>query len=291
MLESQAPRETQLVPPATPSLVEGRVVASPFQFYVTGEDGLRITCTSSVAGDVVVRVRFLPINSRIIQVNEFHCDPPADRTPYSDDYTLGEGYVLNLEAFAESGAPRIGQTFVRVQLVRGADEAAKTWGTFCQGYVTEEQSLAWPGSPIASSVEGGGYIRNIIGTNPAAGSEVSEVVPTGARWKLRAFGVGFTTSATVANRRPRLALGLAGGPNVICPALFYISASSAVIYYWAANLPFTANLGPLSHSAPVSIDVVLLAGEAITTSTENFQAGDDYGVTVYQVEEWLEVNG
>jgi hypothetical protein len=66
--------------------------------------------------------------------------------------------------------------------------------------------LAFPGVPIASPLDGGGALRSIAGTTPGAGAEISETVPTGARWELLAFQATFVTSAAAANRVPQLTL-------------------------------------------------------------------------------------
>lgn len=152
------------------SSAAGRVIASPFQFYTTGEDNLRIVSSNSLAGvSLRVEARFIDPAGTISAQSWDHV-PNSDRTPRTTDYRLGVGALLNLTVYASSGAPRIGQTFVMVQLIRGDAPAAIVLGTMLQGYVTAVQHLAWPGSPIQSSIEGGGYPRAIVGTTPAAGN-------------------------------------------------------------------------------------------------------------------------
>jgi hypothetical protein len=75
-----------------------------------------------------------------------------------------------------------------------------------QGYVTDTSRLSFPGSPIRSSIEGPGVLRSITGTNPAANAEISETVPTNARWRVHAIRFTLVTDANVANREVALTL-------------------------------------------------------------------------------------
>jgi hypothetical protein len=89
---------------------------------------------------------------------------------------------------------------VTVDLVRGPGAVGGVTATLLQGPVSSLQRIAWPGSLLLSSLDVAGILRSITGTDPAAGAEISETVPTGARWRLRALAATLVTSATVANR-------------------------------------------------------------------------------------------
>src|SRR5204863_2582589 len=92
--------------------------------------------------------------------------PNTDRSVKTSDHPLGVGQLLNLTVFASAGAPLIGQTYVKVQLIRGVGAAAIVLGTLLGGYVTAVHALGFPGSPIENSLTATPAIRYITGTNP-----------------------------------------------------------------------------------------------------------------------------
>ena len=281
---------TERVIVAAPSVDAGnRVIASPFQFWVTGEDNLRLSVANSLAG-VVVRIdgRFLDDKSTIRAFSHTFT-PTSNRVMTSQLFPLGSGFVLNLTVFASSGAPRIGQTFVKVDIVRGLSGATIALGTMLQGYVTSKQGLGWPGSPITSSLDGGGFQRAISGTLPAAGSPVVETCPTGARWQLIYISTRLVAGAAVANRLPYCYVQPSAsgfGYYVAFPEV--ITASGARYMYWASGSPYVAlvaNQTTINLPQPV----VMLAGGYVMVAADNMQAADQFTVNAYSVLEWLEV--
>ena len=283
------PREIAL--PGQPiSTALGRIIASPFQFITSGEDSLRVVSFNSLSGvRLKVQGRWLSETGKVEAFGHDHV-PNSDRTARTDDYPLGIGAVLNLVIFANAGSPVIGQTFVIVQLIRGSGVAAVVLGTLLQGYVTSRQTLAWPGSPIQSSTDAEPYVRNLVGTDPAAGSEIIETVPSGARWELVSFSAFLTKNA------------VNGGPmelrKVVSADIFWQIVAShthnagAVINYIFAQGLNTASAGvpgngTSNHALPLNTHFV--AGDKIQTSLVN-NAGDNWSAPVYTVKEWLEVN-
>ena len=274
---------------ATPTLDDrGRIVSSPFQFYVTGNERLRVTVTNSVVGvGVVARLRTLT-RAGDVQVNEYRHTATADRTSTYTDFPIDDGFVLNAEFAAEGAAVKIGQTFVRAQIVRGSGNAALSFGTLVQGYVTRNQGLAWPGSPITSSIEGGGVLRLIDGTNPPLGSEISETVPAGARWELLCLGATLATGAALGNRRPMLAFVSGAVGHWLRAQSGTIGPSSGATVIWAANIGDSNNGSFPRFAAPLPTSQNLLAGFQIVTTTDLFAAGDFYTNVKLLVREWLE---
>jgi hypothetical protein len=266
------------------------VIASPFQFLVTGDDHLEVTSFNSLTGcRVAVHHRFLEEGRVTPQATSFTHTPNTDRTANTTRHALGQGALLNLRVVADSGGPLLGQTFVIVRVIRGQEANAVALGTLIQGYVTASQDQAWPGSPLVNSLSGV-VPRLITGTDPAAGSQVSETVPTGARWKLLMFNVQLAASATASNRRPSLTIRGAGNkPLFRFPLAKTWAANETKQAFWSVGTPLDtsittdAGLGGLPH------DTVLTGGMEILTDTEGMQAGDDYGAPNYYVEETLEV--
>lgn len=268
----------------------GRIIASPFQFVSTGEDNLRITSVNSLVGvHLKVQGRRLDSSGDIKSAAWDHT-PSSDRMPTTSDVELGSGALLNLVVFASAGSPKQGQTFVIVQLIRGVGTAAIVLGTLLQGYVTGTQGLGWPGSPIQSSIEGGGIYRVVSGTQPAVGVFIQEIVPTGARWDVISLAVDLTTDATVITRQPIVTF-LSGGIGQAAAWNYgAIAASTARTFMWSQGLALDnvpAN-GSLVSGLPVNL--VLLGGSQIFVNCAFLQAGDQFGAPLLSVREWLEVN-
>jgi len=265
------------------------VVVSPFQFALDGNDNLRSVCVNAAAGvRIFIQGRRLT-EAGTIEPFAFVCIPTADRQVTEDVFSLGKGALLNLAAFVTGATPLIGQTWVMLQIVRGFTGPLVLLGTLLQGYVTSSQGLGWPGSPIQSSTDSGGYYRTIAGTQPAAGAQVSEVVPTGARWEFLSGQFDFTASAAVANRFPLIAFRDPSYAIVGVPRPVVVTATQVVTLGVAPDFPFTQHATWNIDTMPVPKGLTLLAGQSIVTNVIGMQAGDQWGVPHYAVREWLEV--
>lgn len=214
--------------------------------------------------------------------------PTTDRVATTLDLRLGAGWLLGASVRVIGGSPQSGQTFVVLSLGTGSGAAFNELETIAAGDVTSVHRIAWPGSPIRSSLEGAGALRTIAGTTPAAGAEISETVPTGARWELLNFTYTLVTSATVANRDSALVID--DGANVL-----YTSAAQAVqtasttrIYHHVQGYgaPFVDSSNRFTSVFPTGLR--LAAGYRLRTSTSAIQVGDQYGAPIYTVREWIE---
>lgn len=268
----------------------GRIIATPFQFYSDGSDNVRVEVWNS-ASNVTIAVDGRWQQARA-SVDAFAQRIPVTNTRARNvfDFALGEGYVLNLVVYAAGGTPRIGQTFVRVSLIRGLGGATIVLGTLLQGYVTGVQGLGWPGSPIESSIAGGGLVRFIQGTNPPAGSEIFEQVPTGARWELVQLGAQLVTSAVAGNRRPAitfqsLPVNLVSNPN---PGV--LGPGGSIAFAWGQGMPLDTSFSTLAIWGGLTTGVQLFAGDSIGINTQFLDPGDNWGPPAYYVREWLEVD-
>jgi hypothetical protein len=198
--------------------------------------------------------------------------------------------LLNLVIFASSGSPVIGQTYASARIIRGLTGATILVGALLGGYVTAAQPLAYPGSPIIDSIQGGGYPRVVTGTQPAAGTDISETVPTGARWMLKSVQARLINGNVAGTRQPNLIMR-SGGNSVALVANPGSSAINQVAdYYWAAGLGFATAVVNSVNVAGISPAVPLLAGANFGTATTGLNALDAWLAPVYTVEEWLEVN-
>lgn len=252
--------------------------------YVTGEDHLRLTSYNALAGvELVVEGRFMECAGRVVPFSERHV-PNSDRTAATSLITLGEGFLSNVQVRASVGAPLQGQAFIILELVRGRTGAIQPLGCLLQGYVSSVQRLAWPGSPISSSVAGTGVLRSVAGANPAAGIEINDAVPTGARWRLYSWFATLVTDASVANRVVTLIIDDGAA------TLFTIDASAAQTAslsrnYSAYDTGVAPDLSGSTFRLPLPFPIDLAAGSRIRTSTALLQAGDNWGAAQMLIEE------
>jgi hypothetical protein len=267
----------------------GQPAIAPSPFYVTGEDRLRIVCVNTLA-DVRLKIQArMATRDGHTVANSWDHAPTSDRVATSTDMELGAGALLNVTVFVSAGSPLSGQTYVIAQLVRGIGAAAIVLGTILGGYVTSTQALGFPGSPIASSIEGGGYIRTIAGTQPAAGTDFQESVPTGARWELLRLFNYLVASAVAGTRVPYFELISSAAVSAAIGPAANTTAAQTINYTWAPNLPVVADVANGFSVQPTPGHPILLAGDSFRSATFGMLAGDQWNVPRYVVREWLEV--
>lgn len=256
-------------------------------FPLTGADALQVSSWNALASvRLTIRGYTRAIDGRVAPLNETHL-ANTDRTIRSTVHPLPEGELRALTVFVTGAAPIIGQTFVRLQIIRGLASSGIVLATLAADYVTAVQPLAWPGSPVKRSVEGPGAVRSITGTDQAAGVEVTETVPTGARWRLITARATLTTSATVANREASLVINDGATTLTRLPVGEIETASAAFLYCWGVGLIRGAPSQAGDRLIPIP-PAVLLAGYRVETLTANLQGGDDWDTPQLLVEEWLE---
>lgn len=256
-------------------------------FPVSLGDALQISSWNALASvTLVIRGYARTEDGRWVPFDGAHV-ANTNRTIASTVIGLPEGELRNVTVFVSGAAPIVGQTFVRLQLVRGSGTAAIVLVTLAADYVTAVQPLAWPGSPVRRSVEGRGALRSVTGTDPAANTEISETVPTGARWRPRSIRFVLVTDANAANRE--VALVLDDGTNAYARIASGATQVASLThgYTFARGAQKIAPGVALAHALPMP-DVIMLAGHRIATATTAIQATDNYGAPQLLVEEHLE---
>lgn len=268
----------------------GRVIVSPFQFTTSGEDNLRVMSANSLVG-VTLQIRGRRFNEDgLIEPFAYDHVPNTDRTIKTTDHALGVGALINVTITAGGATPLIGQTFVMCKIIRGLSGATLVLGTLLQGYVSSQQELAWPGSPITSSIDAGGYYRTITGTVPAAGADISESVPTGAMWELLMLEAQLLPSAAPGNRRPVLKFSPSGVVFGASAAPDVATAGLGATFNWQATMPLAVPVAPGINVAAIPTPMRLLLGGRFITQTSGLLAGDQWSAPTYLVREWLDVN-
>jgi hypothetical protein len=269
--------------------VSGRVTPASFPFYTTGEDNLRVSSYNSAAGvSLKISGRLLDTNGRATSDTWDHT-PNTDRSVKMTDITLSGSTLLNITVFASAGAPQIGQTFVKVQLIRGIGAGAIVLGTILQGYVTFSQALGFPGSAIQLSQEGPGCIRNITGTAQVNGFDFSETVPTGARWELMQVFAFYHASPAIGTRYTEFRTMVGAVVTMLVGAATSIVANGNGHFQWGPNLPVFAPTDDDIRQQPIPSPTVLISGERFLAFTLNIDANDQWTGPFYKVREWIDV--
>jgi len=154
-------------------------------------------------------------------------------------------------------------------------------------YLDSGQNLSWPHSHLRSNVGEQGYLRSVAGTNPAAGNEVSETVPTNARWRLKSLIATLVTDATVVTRVVRIVID--DGTNMLWRgSAAFDQTASWDIYYVFADHTFRGDDNQGQIHMPLPRDLLLFQGWRVRTVTANLQAGDNWAAPQLLVEEWIE---
>jgi len=252
---------------------------TPAPWLVTGEDRLRLTVRNGATG-VTVRVsgRFLTADAVIIPI-AFNLTPATDFSASANDFALGDGWILNLTARITAGTPQTGQTWLVVDVVRGAGAVAVTLGTLLAQYLSASDAPAWPGSALLSSKDGAGAVSQIAGANPAAGAEWTITVPAGVRFVVQAITAVLVADATAANREVAIVF-TSGGAIVSQPASGFAHTAGLTKRYSV----FPGNVrgaGPAGQEGLIPMPAITLrAGDTMTSQTTNLQAGDDWDAPV-----------
>jgi hypothetical protein len=263
-----------------------RNVPPPTAVYVAEEDRLLVVNYNSKASqEVEIRARVLTPQGHV-QVFRHRQSCRTDRGPTSDQYQLGEGFLIGLVVLPTQFDTVRGQTFVQVEIVRGSGNAAIGVHQLTGGYISGLGWLGWPMARQDGPSEGPGVLRSIVGTDPAAGSQILETVPTLARWRLQAIRFGLTTSAAVGNRTVRLTLDDGANTFTRMEAPSLQAPSTTVQYTWFAGA-VAQGFVTADVLMPLPSPCMLQGGYRIGTGVNGFDAGDDFTPPRYVVEEWI----
>lgn len=296
MKAGQAGREVETVstlppsekgPPGPPYTEWRRLGLAPEPgLYIQRDDQLFIRTRSSLAVHVNVAVRLqLPEDGRVVP-QLFDVVTVADRSEQLSIFGLAEGFALGVVAFSLDAALDEGAVYIEVGLIRGGAGLLARVQVFFAGYLGQGDALTWPHVTQEPAHVPPGRVRVIVGTNPAAGAESIETVPTGAHWLLYSWRIQLVTAVAVANRRLHLVLD--DGGSILLDSACADTQAASLTRNYNAGLWGYAPIGvppELYISAPNLIH--LEGGFRIRTITENLQAADDYGAPVFQVVEML----
>lgn len=214
-----------------------------------------------------------------------------DSAPFSGTgfvtVSLYEGWLLSFGARVTSGNVAGQWTYLLVQMARGSfpGPSSPLVGIIWQGNLTFNVSNGWPGMPSKDIGDGPGTLRAIVGSVPAAGAEINEVVPISRRWTLLALRAALTTSAAVANRFPGFATD--DGANTYFAIHTSVAHAASILtnYQVAPGNQFYNDTNS-SELIPFPSVLQLKANHHIRTVTVALQAGDQWTAPTYLIWEW-----
>jgi hypothetical protein len=276
-----------LAPPRPLPLLLTPALPGASGVYLTGTEQLRVTCFNSLAAvTLAIEWRVLLPDGTVTRSAD-RLVPTTDRSSSSTLINLPEGWLLDVMVRATGATPRRGQCFVVLELVLGFGGSVQSIAFLTQGYVTDTSRVGFPRSLPQWSTEGPGVIRVITGTDPAANTELSDTVPTNARWRLRSYKVVFVTDATVTNRTFILILDDGTNDILRCP---YSSSQAASLtrHYNGGDFGYASTADDNGVTLAIPSNIILMGGSRLRSTTRNLQAGDNYGAPQITVEEWIE---
>lgn len=283
---------TERIHLASPVTVAGeRVIASPFQFEVRGEDNLRLNTWSQGANETItLALRFRDAAGGLQVMLHTHNTGASPYMKASTLFKLAPGFLLsaNLQVTTAAGNMRRGDLFAQLELVRGFAGAVVSLGTLLQGYVAREASLAWPGSPIQNPHEGPGRPIIVGFSNPAAGVEFVGTVPTGVRWRFMSFHALLNTSAAAGTRT--IAFVIPNSPTFagIFPTTADQIAGQSIRYIWVAGGSADSSAQSFWQLGTLPEMPVFVAGDKWQVLVSGIQAGDQLDHLRLYCEQWLD---
>lgn len=257
----------------------------PIAAYVGKDDLLQIMTACSQGPPLVIVIARTLMPDGTVKPNIWPFTPNLQRTALYTQIPLPECFILSISVqilLTNSGR----SVFAAALLFRGGNTSSNVAQVLCEGYVSPNQPLSWPTGVNTDSQNCVGNIRSITGTLPAAGANISETVPVGAKWRPISFQFTFTAAVAVANRD--IVLTIDDGTNVFATIASNTAITAgqvitvAVLTSAFTNAP-TANVFVLGNF----LGLLLPSGYRIRTVVQNLQAADQLSAPQYLVEEWL----
>ena len=265
-------------------------IAPPAHVYLDKEDRLFLLAFSTATNETIrLNIRILrPDGSILSTQKDYRMGNPF--VQFTATESLNEGFLLSVVASATGLSDTRGQTYVAAYIFRGVTTTSVQLSNasfqLLGDYVTLRTAAAWPGGRIFHPTEGAGLIRSIPGTDPAAGVEISETVPTFARWRLLGIQATLVT-AGLGGVRPELVIDDGGQIIARYASAHVMGAGETVIVSWNTWAANELSVATIDSTRPISQHAILLPTFRIRTVTQNLHAGDNWGPPQLWVEQWF----
>jgi len=220
--------------PATRFTISG--VQPPAVGYLGPSDQLSVSVLSpNVPFNFNLALRYLDLVGNVQPLLTNLQGPATGAKPAIVPIQLAEGFLLSAVAFGTT--VQRGQCWVQFMVVRQQAAAADVVAeVMLQGYVSTTDTIAWPGSPIVSSLEGPGALLTYAGGGGGLATPVTITVPPGVRWRLKgiSFTVAYSPIPGQANANVQV-LDAAGNVVAIAGAFWESVEASNIVSFGAAS--------------------------------------------------------
>lgn len=268
----------QLYPAAAPPIIGRGLIASSFQYYLTGTETLRVAVTPIYGvGTVELATRLWRESDRVVVLQRETISLggifPVAATK---EYALDAGALLNVRIGVGDLVVPYALVWVRVQLIQGAGAGAPVIGTLAQGYVSTQNDLAWPGSPIEKQDQAAGFVLSIPGV--LGGTASTWTVPAGERWRVISGRFIYLCGGVAGNRNPFVGV-LDASTNYVYVGMSANAAGAGgtLIAAFAAGHSPAPDIGASQMHLSFPSDLELSAGWQVQVSAAGAQVGD--GIT------------
>lgn len=210
---------------------------------------------------------------------KFSHTPNTDSLVKTETFQIPDMPIM-VSVIDGSGIREQGQTYAQLNLVINGDILHQ----LTSGYVYGRKGLSWPLSNVQDMRPGGGALVGRQSSNPAAGAELSHLIPQGQQWRIRGMSFTLVTDATVVDRTVHILVSAGGGASYDFIAPVVQPASETKLYTcYPASVGGQTNGGNDIH-IPIPPDFLLPTLSTIATETTNLQAGDNFGVMTFDLE-------
>lgn len=262
-------------------------VQPPTPLYVQPEDSFQLTILNPVliyASPLRLLMRWLRPDGEIVSICKF-LPPVLGQTVLT--FTLGEGFLLSATVTPpDNSIPEPGGTFAILTVQRDTPETRMLHMVLFSDYLCTSHYPTWPYGRQIFPQDGPGRLRSIVGTIPAAGAEISELVPFNTSWNLLSIMYSLTTSAVAGNRQTELSFD--DGASTYCRMVPQqaMAASTLHTITWAADCASFYD-GVRYGTTNLPVPCPLNGNFHIRTNTVNLDVADQYTAPTYLVREWI----
>lgn len=256
-------------------------------FPLSAQDHLFVEASSSVSSTIVR----LEVIAQLQNGQDYQAtllvSPDAIGNLAITSQRATKSVITSMIAHIDSGAPELGQCFVRAGILRGGSTIAFSTANLISGYLPVSGQITWPGRKKIHPSEGRGAIVQLDITNPAAGADWVHTVPDRHIIRPLALNYLLTADATVISRLSQLRLRDPSADVIALTQPTLVQTASTVITYSSSINPFILNsIGNAADYVPMP-EIRLPQGFDLGTATQNLQAADQYSAISFTFEEWL----
>lgn len=264
-----------------------RFVQPPGELYITQDDGFTIRFASSQVGTTLRLLARVLVVGEGVKYWQQTVTVTLLRGLEQREFVGLEGFLLGFIVDLPEPLAQGSWAFAAVELTRGIGTPIHDFQALAHGYVTAANPLIWPGGlyPDPTAFRGTPTLFNI--GDPAAGANVVDDVPSGARWRIQSATMRLVTSVTVANRRMVLEFQRSTGQVLARAVGADTVPASQTAEFSFAPYGFDAASRDGFRLVAIPSEFILDQTDVIATAVVNLQAGDQISMIRLSVEEWF----